>query len=141
MKTPSPLKTTAAAVLLTHAALSEHTKKPIPMEAVDMAVGFAKAENPGLYEKVLEVHRATAFETIDLDHGLFRIYHKATLPVVIDTSWDVQRRGLPGPELIKCDAEDVILPEEFSECIIRLYSEQRPEDGQWMQRPMVVSYF
>ena len=141
MKTPSPLKTTAATVLLTHATLSEHTKKPIPMEAVDMAVGFAKAENPGLYEKVLEVHRATAFETIDLDHGLFRIYHKATLPVVIDAAWGVQQRGMSGPEMIKCDAEDIILPEEFRECIVRFYSERRQEDGQWVQRVMVVSSF
>jgi hypothetical protein len=90
---------------------------------------------------MLDVHRRKEFIVIDSEHSLYRIFHKDTLSSVIDLTWDLSRRGLRGPTLVKCDVEDVLLPKEFRECIIRSYNERRPEDGQWVQRVMVVSSF
>lgn len=81
------------------------------------------------------------FEEIDHEHGLYRLLTPDALQSIVDHAWDSQRRGLPGPELLKVNVNDILLPTEFNECAIHISIEKREEDQAFQQRVNVLSHF
>lgn len=113
---------------------------------VDRAFEQAHIERPGAYDAILNKLKAAVkedakFEAIDEEHGLFRLFTPDALQPLIDYVWDTHRRGLPGPELLKVDADDILIPEEFNECSLHFSKERRDDNGGFRQRVTVLSYF